>query len=218
MVLLIISSGNSEIYTEGYNVSGNINIGSKDANETTVDPISINIIGGKGTADIEGSSIYIESGSGGENLNSSGGEFSIRSGNGSGTGSGGQITIQAGLGTIGYGGDIYIQAGNSDRTGLGGTNGGDVSIQSGNGGVKCGDVNVWLGPSDTNGGVNIPFFGPTGKFKVNYGAFRLAVFDDTERRDLRIPVPQKGDMCFVNDKIHVHNGTVWRTLAYDPLP
>ncbi len=211
-----ISSGNTEIYTQQYNVSGNINIGTKDATAATEDPISINIIGGRGTADIEGSSIYIESGSGGQNLNSDAGEISISSGSGNGTGTGGQITIQAGLGLLGNGGDIFIQAGNSNRTGLGGTNGGDVSISSGNGGTKCGDINVWLGPSDTNGGVNIPIFGPTGKVQVNYGAFRLAVFDDIARRDLRIPTPQKGDMCFVNDKIHVHNGTAWRTLAFDP--
>jgi hypothetical protein len=214
--IINISSGNSEIYTQGYNVPGNINIGCKDATATTVNPISINIIGGRGTADIEGSSIYIESGSGGENLDSSGGEISIRTGNGNGTGTGGQITISAGLGVLGDGGDIYITAGNSNNNNEGGVNGGNISIQSGNGGNKCGDVDVFLGPSDALNGQFIPFFGPTGRFRINYGAFRLAVFDDNTTRNLRIPTPEKGDMCFVNDKINVYNGSAWKTLSFDP--
>ncbi len=211
-----ISTGNSKIDNQDYNLLGNINIGSKDATATTEDQISINIIGGKGTADIEGSSIYIESGSGGDNLNSYGGELSIRSGNGEGTGYGGQITIAAGFGRLGDGGDIYIQAGNSNNNTQNGANGGNISIESGNGGDKCGDVNVFLGPSDTLDGVNIPYFGPTGRFNINYGAFKLAIFDNQTIRDIRIPTPQKGDMCFVNDKINVHNGTTWKTLAFDP--
>jgi hypothetical protein len=214
--IINISTGNSEINTPDYNVSGNINIGSTDATSTTADPISINIIGGKGTADIEGSGIYIQSGSGGQNLNSDAGEISIRSGNGEGTGTGGQITITAGFGRTGDGGDIYLQAGNSNNNTEFGANGGNIIIESGNGGNKCGDVNVFLGPSDTNGGVNIDYFGPTGKFNINYGAFKLAIFADAGVRDDRIPNPEKGDMCFVNDKINVHNGSIWKTLAFDP--
>jgi hypothetical protein len=217
-----ISTGNSEINTQdyNYNISGNINIGTKDATSTTVDPISINIIGGKGTVDIEGTAIYIESGSGGQGLNSSAGEISIRSGNGQGTGTGGQITITAGFGTSGDGGDIYIQAGNSNNNAQSGTNGGNIIIESGNGGIKCGDVNVFLGPSDANDGASIPFFGPTGRFNINYGAFKLAIFEDTDIRDDRIPNPEKGDMCFVNNKINVYTGSGegegWKTLAFDP--
>jgi hypothetical protein len=211
-----ISTGNSEINTPDYNVSGNINIGTKDATSTTADPISINIIGGNGSADIEGTGIYIQSGSGGQDLDSYGGEISIRTGNGEGTGSGGQITITAGLGRLGDGGDIYLQAGISNNNTENGANGGNIIIQSGNGGIKCGDVNVFLGPSDANGGASIPYFGPTGRFNINYGAFKLAIFNNTTIRDQRIPTPQKGDMCFVNDKINVHNGTTWKTLAFDP--
>jgi hypothetical protein len=211
--IINISSGNSEIYTQEYNVQGNINIGCKDATSTTVNPISINIIGGRGTADIEGSSIYIESGSGGENLNSSGGELSIRTGNGDGTGSGGQININAGLGVLGDGGDIYITAGNSNNNTQNGANGGNITIQPGNGADNCGDVNVFLGPSQT---ADIPRFGPTGRFNINFGAFKLAVFDDNTARNLRIPIPEKGDMCFVNDKINVYNGSAWKTLSFDP--
>jgi hypothetical protein len=205
-----ISSGNSEIFDQDYNVPGNINIGSKDATETTEDPISINIRGGKGTANIEGSAIYIASGSGGDNLNSYGGELSIRSGQGRGTGDGGQIEIVAGLGTLGDGGDIYINAGNSEN----GENAGNISIQSGlSKNNKCGDVNVWLGPSQSN---QISLFAPTGRFNVNYGAFKLSIFDNTTTRTDRIPIPEKGDMCFVGDKINVYDGLAWRTLAYDP--
>ena len=215
-----ISTGNSEINTPDYNVSGNINIGTKDATSTTVDPISINIIGGKGTADIEGTAIYIESGSGGQNLNSDAGEISIRSGNGEGTGTGGQITITAGFGRTGDGGDIYLQAGNSNNNTESGANGGNIIIESGNGGNKCGDVNVFLGPSDALDGLNIPYFGPTGRFNINYGAFKLAIFVNAGVRDDRIPNPEKGDMCFVNDKINVYTGSGegegWKTLAFDP--
>ena len=206
-----ISSGYSEIYNQDYAVPGNINIITKDATETTEDPISINIRGGKGTANIEGSAIYIASGSGGDNLNSYGGELSIRSGEGRGTGGGGNIEIVAGLGILGDGGDIYINAGNSENGG----NAGNISIQSGLGtNNKCGDVNVWLGPSQSN---QISLFAPTGRFKVNYGAFKLSVFENTQTRTDRIPIPEKGDMCFVGDKINVYDGSHWRTLSYDPL-
>lgn len=211
-----ISTGNSDIYAQGYNLLGNINIGSKDATAETAElaeSVTINIIGGRGTADVEGGGILIQGGNGGENLNSNGGSITVISGEGRGTGDGGNLYIKSGLGRLGDGGDIYIEAGISDRTGLGGQNGGDIRIQSGNGGTKCGDVVVSLGPSIDN---QIPFFGPTGKFKVNYGAFRLAVFNDIAKREDRIPIPEKGDMCFVNDKIHVFNGTAWRTLAFEP--
>lgn len=211
-----ISSGNSEIYTSGYTTSGNINIGSKDATEETVDTISINIIGGRGTANIEGGGITIKSGSGKEGQNSDGGEFFLETGNGEGTGTGGQINIRAGFGTLGNGGDVYIDAGNSNNNTQGGTDGGNVIISSGNGGNKCGNVDVVLGPSDTNGGANIPFFGPTGRFNIHYGAFKLAIYPNNTIRNLRIPSPEKGDMCFVDDKIQVHNGTTWKTLAFEP--
>jgi hypothetical protein len=213
-------SGTLDVSSNGtINISSsyiNIGIDAKNENQTTDEPSEINIKGSQGTANVEAGSIKIECGSGGEGLNSNGGELSIISGDGEGTGTGGQINITAGNGKSGDGGDIYIQAGNSNNNNQNGANGGDIIIESGNGGTKCGDVNVWLGPSDTNGGVNIPIFGPTGRFNINYGAFRLAIFNDTVIRDLRIPTPQKGDMCFVNDKIHVHNGTAWKILAFEP--
>jgi hypothetical protein len=212
-------SGTLDVSSNGtINISSsyiNIGIDSKNENQTTDEPSEINIKGSKGTANTESGSINIECGSGGEGLNSSGGELSIISGNGEGTGTGGQINITAGRGKLGDGGNIYIQAGISNNNTQNGANGGNISIHSGNGGDKCGDVNVWLGPSDANGGANIPIFGPTGRFNINYGAFKLAIFDNQTIRDLRIPTPQKGDMCFVNDKINVHNGTTWKTLAFD---
>jgi hypothetical protein len=213
-----ISSGYSEIYNPDYVVPGNINIITKDATETTEDPISINIRGGKGTANIEGSSINIISGSGGDNLNSYGGELSIRSGQGRGTGDGGQIEIVAGLGRFGDGGDMYIGAGDSNRNDQNGANGGSISIHSGKGADKCGDINAYLGVSDANNGASIPYYAPPGRFKINYGAFNLSIFDDPTKRDDRIPIPEKGDMCFVEDKINVYDGSRWRTLSYDPLP
>jgi len=215
-------SGTLDVSSNGtINISSsyiNIGIDAKNENQTTDEPSEINIKGREGTANVEAGSIKIECGSGGEGLNSNGGELSIISGSGQGTGTGGHITITAGNGILGNGGDIYIQAGDSNNNTQNGANGGDIIIESGNGGTKCGDVNVWLGPSDTNGGVNIPIFGPTGKFKVNYGAFRLAVFGNNETRDLRIPVASRalGDMCFVGNKIQVYDGTAWRTLAFDP--
>lgn len=210
-----ISSGNSEIYTEYYKTPGNINIGSKDATDETGESISINIIGGRGTDEIEGGSVNIKSGSGQEGQNSDGGEVFLETGNGEGTGNGGQLNIRAGFGRQGDGGDIYIQAGNSNNNIEGGATGGNIIIESGNGATKCGDVNVFLGPSDTFNNYNVPFFGPTGRFNIYYGAFRLAIYQDNSIRDLRIPTPVKGDMCFVDDKIQVHNGTDWKTLAFE---
>ncbi len=196
----------------------NIGIDSKNENQTTDEPIEINIKGSRGNANVEAGSIKIECGSGGEDLNSYGGELSIISGQGYGTGSGGQINITAGRSILGDGGDIYIQAGNSNNNTENGANGGNISINSGNGADKCGDVNVWLGPSDQPDNRSIYVYGPTGRFNINYGAFKLAIFNDTETRDLRIPSPEKGDMCFVADKINVYDGSNWRTLAFDPLP
>lgn len=215
-------SGTLDVSSNGtINISSsyiNIGIDSKNENQTTDEPIEINIKGSRGTSNVDSGSIKIESGSGGEGLNSYGGELSIISGNGEGTGYGGQININAGSGKLGDGGDIYIKAGiSTDYTGNG-ANGGNISIESGNGVDKCGDVNVWLGPSDQPDNSSIYAYGPTGRFNINYGAFKLAIFNNTTTRNLRIPIPEKGDMCFVADKINVYDGSNWRTLAFEPLP
>ena len=179
---------------------------------------AINISSSNEAVDIDIASISITSGSGKEGQNSDGGEFSLETGNGTGTGSGGQINIQSGFGILGNGGDIYIQAGGSSNIAQGGAEGGSISIITGNGATKCGDFNIQLGPDPGASIENITQFGPTGKFNIKYGAFKLAVFINEEARDLRIPIAsrEKGDMCFVNDKIHVYNGTAWRTLAFEP--
>ena len=48
-------------------------------------------------------------------------------------------------------------------------------------------------------------------FKIKL--FELYVFSDEDEIDLRIPSPERGDMCMIGNDIIFHNGTQWKTLT-----
>lgn len=172
----------------------------------------INISGGNGS-NFDGLSVVINGGNGLENSNSSGGSIVIAGGHGTGNAESGQINITAGSNFGGTGGDIYLEAGLSqyEYDSYLGNPGGNIYISTGLGGEKCGDVNIRLGPDV----LAINNIGKSGRFNIRYGAFKLAVFDNNTERNNRIPTPEKGDMCFVDNKITVYNGTVWKTIAFE---
>ena len=212
--IINISTGNEDVYLVENQLNGNLNIGSKDADSTITEQRFINIIGGKGSAEVDGSGIYIKGGDGLEGINSTGGGIDIIGGNGQGTGDGGQIRISSGFSFDGVGGDVYIEAG-LGKYNPGGNSGGAINIQSGLGGEKCGDVNITLGPTYPGAA-----FGPSGRFKVNLGAITLPVFANATAREVRIPAEteQKGDICLLETSgdganlIHYFNGTTWKAL------
>lgn len=231
--IINISTGYEILNDNEFQLNGNINIATKNADNTTVDQLSINIVGGDGSSEVDGSDISIKAGKG--LANSSGGEVSIFGGNGEGTGAGGNVRISSGLNFNGDAGDIYLSAGLSQykSAGITGKPGGNISIQSGYGGEKCGDINFFISPtysaSSIGEGGNINFnlgpknitppatsYGTSGKVNIINGALKLAIFANTTQRNERITNPEKGDMCFVDDKINVHDGTIWRTISFDP--
>lgn len=172
----------------------------------------INISGGNGS-NFDGLSVVINGGNGLENSNSSGGSIVIAGGHGTGNAESGQINITAGSNFGGLGGDIYLEAGLSqyEYDSYLGNPGGDIYINTGLGGEKCGNVNIRLGPDI----LAINNIGPSGRFNIRYGAFKLAVFNTAGDRDIRINPAEKGDMCFVDNKITVHDGTGWKTIAFE---
>jgi hypothetical protein len=138
----------------------------------------------------------------GENGNS----IEIICGSGSEGENGGQINITGGITHGGDGGDIYIEGGwSSTHTG------GSINLSGAAGHAKFGSVNVNVGPlpSDTR---------PGGRLKVYGGAFQLFVFENVTKRNQRIPIPEKGDMCLVetsaagDNLIHYYNGSAWKAL------
>jgi hypothetical protein len=190
----------------------------------------INISGGNGS-NFDGLSVVINGGNGLENSNSSGGSIVIAGGHGTGNAESGQINITAGSNLNGIGGDIYLEAGLS-KYNSSGNPGGNIIIQSGFGGETCGNIdffssptnsaqsigpggniNFYLGP--TTLGFNETSYGTSGKVNIINGAFKLAIFTNSTERNGRIPIPEKGDMCFVADKINVYDGTAWRTISFD---
>jgi flagellar basal body rod protein FlgG len=232
--IINISTGDGILNNNDLQINGNINIVTKNADNTMDEELSINIVGGDGTSQVDGSYISIKAGNGLQGANSSGGEVTIYGGSGEGTGTGGQVRIGAGSNLNGYGGDLYLEAGLSQykSAGITGNSGGSIIIQSGYGGETCGNIdffssptnsaqsigpggniNFYLGP--TNLGFNETLYGTSGKVNIINGALKLAVFADTSQRTSRIPNPEKGDMCFVNNKINVHDGSNWRTISFD---
>jgi hypothetical protein len=210
--IINISTGDGILNNNDLQINGNINIFTKNADNTMDEELSINIVGGDGSSEFEGSYINIKGGNGLQGANSSGGGVDIFGGRGEGTGDGGEVRIASGSNLNGSAGNLYLEGGlskyNSD--GITGNPGGNIIIQSGYGGEKCGDVNIFTGQTILG-----PSFGPTGRVKIMNGAFKLAIFTNSDERDDRIPIPEKGDMCFVADKINVHNGTAWRTISFD---
>lgn len=232
--IINISTGYEILNENGFQINGNINIATKNADNNTVEQLSINIVGGDGTSEVDGSDISINAGKGLQGANSSGGEVTIYGGSGEGTGTGGNVFIASGLNFDGGAGDIYLQAGLSQykSAGITGKPGGNISIQSGYGGEKCGDINFFSSPTNSaqsigpcgninfylgpiNLGFNETSYGTSGKVNIINGALKLAVFDNNTQRTARIPNPEKGDMCFVNNKINVHDGSNWRTISFD---
>ncbi len=234
--IINISTGDGILNNNDLQINGNINIFTKNADNTMDEELSINIVGGDGSSEFEGSYINIKGGNGLQGTNSSGGGVDILGGRGAGTGNGGDVHITSGFNFNGDAGDIYLEAGLSQykSSGITGKPGGNISIQSGYGGEKCGDINFYISPTfstqsigaggninfnlgPTNLGLNETSYGPSGRVNIINGALKLAVFSNAEERDNRITTTtrQKGDMCFVADKINVYDGTAWRTISFD---
>jgi len=167
----------------------------------------LNIMGGKGYESTKGVGIKIMGGAGDGP-----------------DGSGGDVSLVAGGNSDGSGGDIIIGAGDSKRT-TGSFVGGSINLETGYGKGSYGNMNITLGdPYHYGEFYPLGTYGPSGKVKVNFGALQLAVFDDIPatldrgpidaitNRDTRIPDPEKGDMCMVNDLIYYYNGTEWKAL------
>jgi hypothetical protein len=234
--IINISTVNPEILTTDYNYNGCINLITKNANLTTEEgENNINIVGGSGEEYIQSGSIYLKGGDGLDGKNSDGGDIEIFAGNGTGDGDGGHVRIVSGSNSNGNGANVYIEAGLGLYSSQGispGVFGGSINFQSGLAGTNCGDIEFYTGTSNIQ---NLPTtIGPSGdvsfnlgqdnsspnkiksgRLRVNYGALKLPVFADTTERNLRIPTPEKGDLCILNDDslIYYYNGTTWKTLT-----
>ena len=238
--IINFTTANPEIVSanEDYLYNGCINLITKNANSTTLEgENNINIVGGVGAENIQGGSISLKSGNGQIEKNSDGGEIEIIAGYGTGTGSGGQVRIVSGSNLNGTGANLYLEAGLSEykstqgaSPSVIGNNGGSINFISGKGGLNCGDINFdtgvgtisssysRIGPSGDisfNLGQNnsSSYKIESGRLRVNYGALKLYVFSDEEEIDLRIPSPERGDMCMIGNDIIFYNGTQWKILA-----
>ena len=242
--IINLTTANPEIVSANadYRYDGCINLITKDANSTTLEgENNINIVGGVGAENIQGGSISLKSGNGLIGKNSDGGEIEIIAGYGTGTGSGGQVRIVSGSNLNGTGANLYLEAGLSEYKSTQGTspsvignNGGSINFISGKGGLNCGDINFdtavatisssysRIGPSGDiffNLGQNndSSYKIKSGRLRVNYGALKLPVFDDTDERDDRIPpgTQEIGDMCMIGSDIIFYNGTTWKKLLVE---
>jgi hypothetical protein len=234
--IINLTTANPEIVSanEDYLYNGCINLITKNANSTTLEgENNINIVAGVGAENIQGGSISLRSGNGLNGGNSDGGEIEIIGGNGTGNGTGGQVRIVSGSSQNGNGSDIELVAGLGLYTSEGvspGVIGGSINFQSGLAGSNCGGINfntgtstiqylpTTIGPSGDaifNLGQNnsSPNKIKSGRLRVNYGALKLYVFSDEDEIDLRIPSPERGDMCMIGNDIIFHNGTQWKTLT-----